>query len=203
MFDDGTIAEIYTGLLIPRSFVLMHFDEGDMGVWNDAGNITVNGVTYNGDCVIAGIDGIAGRSDLSMTDVSVVLNGADPAVAAAFMIMTWHLRRIEVMGLLFDAAQRTAFVTPIWRHVGLMEKATVEESDTKPATITLKVADLLQRSVIGTQAYFTDGSQRARLATDSALRYLSTITRPEDVPWGTRQAKAGNAWVHGLPMTKG
>lgn len=192
MYDSGTLAELAAGRLIVRTMVDFYFDEDTLGLWSDAGAIIVGDIAYVGNCSIAGVKGISGRSDLSMIDASLVFNSADDTVTQWFSDYTWHLRRIDVRGVLFNTSMRTVHETPVWRHVGLMEKATIDEVEDNPSTITLKIADLARMSVVGTFAFFTDVSQRKRLATDSALRNIGAISRPEDIQWGPRQGKSGN-----------
>lgn|GEM_PF-1800564 len=201
-FDSSTLAAIQSGRLIARKFVYAEFQEGTLGWWNDAGDITVNGIDYAGDCAIGPISGLAGLSDLSMASVSVSLSMVDPQLRDAFAIRTWHLRPMTIQILLFDPTMRTAYATPLQRYRAMMDKVSYPQSTSDKAEITVKLADFLSRGLRSPAAFRTDGDQRMRLATDSSFRYVSTVDRPVDVVWGTRQPKYGNAVVRGLTPTK-
>jgi hypothetical protein len=196
-FDEVTLAEAEQGLLDQAHFARVEFVEGDGGYWNGPGSVIINGVTYLGDGSLGTISGVSEAEGMSSSEVTVILNGAVASVRNDFKTKTWHLQRIELFGLLFNESKRVFKPMPVWRHVGLIEKAPFNQASGQEATITLRVCDLNQRSKIGSAGYLTDGDQRRRLETDSILRGVSALGRATTNSWGRKIHPYGNQVVHG------
>ncbi len=200
-FDEETIAEAERGELTRARFCLIKTKEGPIGFWDFPGNITLNGVMYVGDGSLGQISGISEAEGLESSEVTVVLNGAIDAVRSVFMNATWHMRRAEVFCLLFSASLRVLHPAFVWRHVGLIEKAPVNQASGQEAAITLRLCDLNQRSKIGTSGYLTDGDQRHRLESDTILRNVASLGRATTNCWGKKLYQYGNQSVHGKSIS--
>jgi hypothetical protein len=213
-FDEDTLAEAEQGLLDQAHFAKIAFAEGVGGYWNGAGSITGGGVmgyrndagvivpvTYLGDGSLGEISGVSEAEGMASSEVTVVLNSAIDAVRNDFKTKTWHLRRIEVFGLLFNASKRSLYPTPVWRQVGLLEMASTNQASGDQASITLRICDLNQRSKIGSAGYLTDGDQRRRSDTDSILRNVSALGRSTVNSWGKKLYQYGNQSVHGKSIS--
>jgi hypothetical protein len=196
-FDETTLAEVQSGLLEQVFLAKVSFADGASGYWTGPGNITFDGVAYLGDGSLGKIDGFSDAEGLSSSEGTVVLNGAIASVHSAFKTRSWHLRRIEVFGLLYYASRRAFYPTKPWREVGLIEVATINQATGDEASITLRVCDLNQLSKIGSAGYLTDGDQRRRLETDSILRNVSALGRSTTNSWGKKMYQYGNQVVHG------
>lgn len=200
-FDENTLAQIQTGQLILRVLIKTTLGGVVWAIWNDVAKIVVDEVEYVGGCAIADLSGIGEAEGLSASEATVVLNAANADIFADFKTKSWHLQRIDIRGMLFDDAQRSFFTTPVFRHVGLIEKSTVAESTKDQATLTLRVADLIQRSRTVGSGFLTDGDQRRRKETDSILRGVSALSRTTTLVWGKSSPSHGNQHVHGQTIT--
>lgn len=206
-YDDDTLAKIATSELVAASFVKCSFEDSDgnadtHGYWSGTGTVTVSSVKYYGGAAIADIDGLGDASGLEAEEVTVTLNKLHAQVASDFSDLVWHLRRIEVLCLLFDDAHRSAFETPVFRTVGLMEQLTNDEQTGNAATFKLRVADLLQNARRAGTGYMTDGDQKStRSDTDTIFRYVADLDRAAQITWGKKQPSYGHQHVHGQSIS--
>lgn len=201
-FDESTLAKIQSGQLMPRVLVKTTVGGAVWAIWNDIGKIIVDGVEYTGNCGVADISGLGEAEGLSASEVTLVLDAANPDIFSDFKTKLWHLQRVTISGMLFDDALRAFFATPVFRHVGLIEKSTVSESTKDKSTLTLRIADLIQRSRTVGGGYLTDGDQRRRKETDSILRGVSSLSRTTGLVWGKSSPSHGNQHVHGQTITE-
>ena len=188
--------------LFVREFLTVEFASGTKRYWSDAGAVTIDGLTYTGDCSFASVEGIDGNISQSMASVTLLLSAADPAILADFADGDeWHFRRITYEVKSFDQAYRSITTSYDLRYPGLID-AVHRPRGLGPAVLAISIVDLLKLSVLNSSSFRTDGDQRGRLGTDSIMRNVAHVTSPSDDFWGKRQPAFGNASVHSPLISK-
>lgn len=159
----------------PFYAVDMDFDSAPVRFWTGYGDRTINGDTYLGSGNLLAITGLDEVNDLSAKSITLQLSGVPSSLVSLALQEPYQNRECKVY---FG----TTDTTSIEVFSGLMNVMTIEDSgDT--SVISLTVESKLIRLEKASNWRYTEGSQKARYASDTFFNYVSDL-QDKNLVWG-------------------
>lgn len=175
--SDPVRAGLLSGYIIPRLFVKGDFLSATWGFWNDAGDVSVDDVTYYGSGALVSVSATGGVSDLSIPGLTVTLSGLEPEVFASFFAEVWHQRPMALDIGFLDPATNNLLGAPDRAFSGYMDDAKRSGASKKTAKLEIQCEDASWRSTRVFSDVRSDSNQRARLSTDTFMRRLAVASQ--------------------------
>ena len=159
----------------PFYAVDMDFDSAPVRFWTGYGDRTINGDTYLGSGNLLAITGLDEVNDLSAKSITLQLSGVPSSLVSLALQEPYQNRECKVY---FG----TTDTTSIEVFSGLMNVMTIEDSG-ESSVISLTVESKLIRLEKASNWRYTEGSQKARYASDTFFNYVSDL-QDKNLVWG-------------------
>ena len=159
----------------PFYAVDMDFDSAPVRFWTGYGDRTINGDTYLGSGNLLAITGLDEVNDLSAKSITLQLSGVPSSLVSLALQEPYQNRECKVY---FG----TTDTTSIEVFSGLMNVMTIEDSG-ETSFISLTVESKLIRLEKASNWRYTEGSQKARYASDTFFNYVSDL-QDKNLVWG-------------------
>lgn len=159
----------------PFYAVDMDFDSAPVRFWTGYGDRTINGDTYLGSGNLLAITGLDEVNDLSAKSITLQLSGVPSSLVSLALQEPYQNRECKVY---FG----TTDTTSIEVFSGLMNVMTIEDSG-ETSIISLTVESKLIRLEKASNWRYTEGSQKARYASDTFFNYVSDL-QDKNLVWG-------------------
>jgi hypothetical protein len=159
----------------PFYAVDMDFDSAPVRFWTGYGDRTINGDTYLGSGNLLAITGLDEVNDLSAKSITLQLSGVPSSLVSLALQEPYQNRECKVY---FG----TTDTTSIEVFSGLMNVMTIEDSG-ETSVISLTVESKLIRLEKASNWRYTEGSQKARYASDTFFNYVSDL-QDKNLVWG-------------------
>jgi len=176
----STPASLLTALSQPEVqpfyAVEMDFDTAPVRFWTGYGDRTISGETYLGSGNLLSISGLDEVNDLSAKSITLQLSGMPTSLVSLALQEPYQNRECKVY---FGTTDTSA---PIEVFSGLMNVMTIEDSG-ETSVISLTVESKLIRLEKASNWRYTEGSQKARYASDTFFSYVSDL-QDKTLVWG-------------------
>jgi len=175
-------AALASGRFRRRHLLRADLDDGPFALWDDVGNITLDGITYHGAAGRFSISDPMSVSDMTARNMDVAFSGLDQDVYNTMMTGAWHQRPVAVWRLTLAEDQPN-----VLRRMPVFAGAIDQmlRRDLTTTTIVFRCessARELDRRGVRTRG---DADQRARDATDRFFEFAAASGQ-QPLEWGRR-----------------
>jgi hypothetical protein len=168
----------------PVLFVKMEFDDGDVNMHTQLGNITFGGDTYTGVGRFAGIGTADEVSDLSTTSISLTLSGLPNDLISILFNQQYQGRLATVYLGYLDLITCVLVDTPTILYRGIIDTADFAQADT--FSISLSVGNRFAAWNNPNTRRYNNADQQQRFPFDKGLEFIEQTTN-KTVIWGAAQ----------------
>lgn len=172
--------QVTASALQPIALFEAVFDSGALRFWTGYGEITWNGVVWNGSGNLIGVDEMTESQELKAIGTSVTLSGIPAELISVALAEDYQGRPCAIY---FGAMQNGALVADPYKIFGgILDVMEIDEAG-ETASITLTAESRLIDLERPRERRYEHEDQQALFAGDLGLEYVPTI---QDVPiiWG-------------------
>lgn len=186
IISSEALAALDSGRFRLRCLLKVDMDSGPVAIWDDVGDITVEGTTYSGAPGRFSVGPVSSVADFSARNVDVTLSGLDLTVVAMVDQSDWHQRPITIQrALISEDAPQVINLIPYF--VGFLDQMVWRERVDGNSVMTFRCeasARELQRKGASARS---NSDQRQR---DPADAFFAAVVAASttNITWGRRSA---------------
>lgn len=163
-------------------------DDETFSVWDDVGDVVIEGVTYFGAAGRFTVQSAPSSYDSAARGAKVTFSGLDPLVAAQVQSSQWHQRPISITRLII-ATEAPSVLHLLPDFAGRLDKMVVREETGGLSTVEfLCETDAIENSRSGGRTR-SDADQRERDPTDGFFKF-SASAATTTIDWGVNPQQA-------------
>jgi hypothetical protein len=179
-----TVSAAQASAAHPVLFLKMQFDDGDVNLHSELGDIIWGGDTYTGTGRLGSVTSAEEVSDLSHTQIGLTLSGLPLDLVSTVFNEQYQGRMATLYLGYLNMTTRVLVDTPAIIFRGLMDTADIDQN--KTFSITISVGSRFAAWDKPVIRRYNNATQQARFPGDLGLQYIEQ-TANKTIIWGAAQ----------------
>ena len=177
------------GTVYPALAASFDFSGGEVNAWTGIGDISVDGITWNGVGDFGGVSPVDETSETRANGVSFTLNGLNSSLVSSILSENYRNRDCSLCLWLFSSLTASTPITSALMFKGRMDQCILED-DGSSARVSINAESRLIDLQRSRERRYTDEDQRAAFPGDVGLECVAGL-QDKEIIWGGHSSTSG------------